>query len=74
MKAWSSGAVFEPKPPPMYSQTTRTRSGSSPSPSASAERTPQMYWVEMCTSSVSPIQRQTDWWVSSELWRTTWVR
>ena len=33
-----------------------------------------MYWVEMWTSSVSPIQRQIDWWVSIELWSTTWVR
>ncbi len=44
---YSSGPFFEPKPPPMNSQTTRTLSSGRPSVSATAWRTPQMYCVEM---------------------------
>ena len=44
---YSPGSFFEPKPPPMYSQTTRTLSPGMPSSSATASRTPQMYCVEM---------------------------
>jgi hypothetical protein len=58
----------------MYSHTTRILSASIPSARASAARTPQMYWVEVCTSSVSPTKRQIDWCVSSALWSTVWVR
>ncbi len=47
MNVYSSGPFFEPKPPPMYSQTTRTLSGGSPNWEATASRTPQMYCVEM---------------------------
>ena len=44
---YSPGSFFEPKPPPMNSQTTRTLSARSPSVAATASRIPQMYCVEM---------------------------
>ena len=44
---YSSGPFFEPKPPPMYSQTTRTLSSGRPSWRATACRMPQMNCVEM---------------------------
>ena len=44
---YSPGSFFEPKPPPMYSQTTRTRSAGMPSSRATDSRTPQRYCVEM---------------------------
>ena len=47
MNVYSSGPFFEPKPPPMYSQTTRTLSAGMPSSFATSLRTPQMYCVEM---------------------------
>jgi hypothetical protein len=71
---YSPGSFFAPKPPPMYSQTTRTLSCGSPSSRATAARTPQMYCVEMYTVSSSPTHSHTAWCVSSELWRTVCVR
>jgi hypothetical protein len=47
MKVWSLAPFFEPKPPPMNSQTTRTLSGARPRAAATSSRTPQMLWVEM---------------------------
>ena len=47
MYVWSPAPFFEPKPPPMNSQTTRTLSGGRSSFDATSSRTPQMNWVEM---------------------------
>ncbi len=47
MNVKSPGPFFEPKPPPMNSQTTRTLSGGSSSFEATSSRTPQMNCVEM---------------------------
>ena len=71
---YSPAEFFEPKPPPMYSQTTRTMSAAIPSSRATSLRTPQTYCVDVYTSSRSPIHSHTDWCVSIELWRTTCVR
>jgi len=47
MNVCSSGLFLEPKPPPMYWQTTRTLSPGIPSAPAISLRTPQMYCVEV---------------------------
>src|SRR5207302_4708829 len=47
MNVYSPGPFLAPKPPPMYSQTTRTLSGGRPSFSATSARTPQMYCREV---------------------------
>jgi hypothetical protein len=47
MNVYSPGSFLAPKPPPMYSQTTRTLSGGRSSSDATLSRTPQMNCVEM---------------------------
>ena len=43
----SPAEFFEPKPPPMYSQTTRTSSAGMPSSRATSLRTPHTYCVDV---------------------------